>query len=134
MHEQEMLVLLTRLRACYPQRVSDADHWAAMTRRYGEELSAFPDAVVSNALAIAWRQFPQFFPSLGELADFCSAVAKRRAMASTVKRLPEASAALVQVQPHVPPQRVGLSRMQARLVYARRVALQDARPCVAAAD
>lgn len=101
MTSEDFAKLMTVLRVSYPQRVNDAEHWRAMVKRYEKELAVFPDAVLANAFAIAWRQFPSFFPSLGELADFCSAVAKRRAMASAVKRLPEVSSAPGEITPEV---------------------------------
>lgn len=92
---------MTLLRVCYPQRLNDAEHWRAMVKRYEVALTNVPDDVLANAFNIAWRQFPEFFPSLGQLADFCSAVAKRRAMASTVKRLPEVSATPGEITPEI---------------------------------
>src|SRR3990167_6022856 len=101
MQSEELTVLMIRLRACYPQKVGDGDHWKAMVVRYQEELAAFPDAVVANALKIAWRQFPEFFPALGELADFCSQVAKRRASVSLGKQIQEFSSAPGIVTPEI---------------------------------
>lgn len=73
---QEFVIHMTRLRACYPQRVADAEHWKAMVARYWEELSKREPDTLTRTLAGAWKHHPQFFPSLGEVEALCDKVAK----------------------------------------------------------
>lgn len=80
---------MTRLRACYPQRVADGDHWVAMCARYYEELGHLDEAVLSSVFADAWRHCPAFFPSLGELGELYQQRAKRIAAESASLALPD---------------------------------------------
>ena len=48
-----------------------------------------PHDAVAAALRDAWREFPEFFPTLGELAGLVSKTVKRQAEQSTTARLPE---------------------------------------------
>ena len=87
MQRQEFLVAMTRLRACYPQRVADGDHWMAMIARYWEELRERDPAALTETMETAWKHFPSFFPGLGEIVDLYDQVRKQRA--SDRKALPE---------------------------------------------
>jgi hypothetical protein len=70
---------MTRLRACYPQRVADAEHWKAMVARYWEDLCQLDEGLVAEAIEGAWHEHPSFFPSLGELRTLVTKAAKRQA-------------------------------------------------------
>lgn len=78
---------LTRLRACYPQRVNDEDHWQAMCAMYFEKLGGVSDGTLVAALDGAWARYPSFFPSVGELREYAVEVAKRNR--DLVKQLAE---------------------------------------------
>jgi hypothetical protein len=84
---------MTTLRALYPQRVADADHWRAMLAGYHVVLGERDEALLVEAFNSAWREFPSFFPSAGELADLVTRVARRRQSVNNGKQIPEVSSA-----------------------------------------
>lgn len=63
----------------------------AMVARYWDDLNDRDATVLAETLNNAWREFPTFFPSLGELSELYSKTAKRVSMNSTVKQLPEST-------------------------------------------
>lgn len=93
MNATEFVARMTRLRACYPQRVADQQHWQAQVSRYWDELEKRSGETVAEALDTAWREFPGFFPALGELMQHVDRIARRKTNSATVLRLPEVSSA-----------------------------------------
>ena len=68
----EFQSLMARLRACYVARIGDESLWRANQARFFSELAhAFPPEVLVAAFEGAWRQYPKFFPGLGELEAHC---------------------------------------------------------------
>lgn len=70
---------MTRLRACYPQRVSDDDHWPQMVARYYDALCGHDPELLGSVIDGAWQHCPSFFPSLGELEELYRQASRRRA-------------------------------------------------------
>lgn len=68
---------MTRLRACYPQRVADAEHWKAMVSRFWEECQDLDPDLLRQAFDGSWARFPDWFPSLGQLRQLVTETAKR---------------------------------------------------------
>lgn len=77
------------LRASYPQRVADEQHWKAMVGRYWEEMSRRDPETLRQAFRTAWKAFPSFFPSLGELTAHTDRMAKHIASRRSLKQLPD---------------------------------------------
>ncbi len=78
---------MTKLRVCYPQRVSDTEHWKGMVLRYYEILRDRDPGLVEEVITGAWRQCPSFFPSIGELDELYLQASKRRGSESTLLQL-----------------------------------------------
>jgi hypothetical protein len=67
--------LLGTLRACYPQRIPD-NEWLVTVRRYKQEIDRFSSAAIKIACSDAWKRYPQWFPTLGQLVELCEAAQK----------------------------------------------------------
>lgn len=101
MDQTTFVKLMTQLRACYPQRVSDAEHWKLMIGRYWDDLSTLADEVVIEAFRRAHRHFPEFFPALGAFGELCTLVARQQRDRGSVMKLPEVSSADGVITPEI---------------------------------
>ena len=63
----EITELLTRLRHCYPNTVTDKTAWVATVTQYSAVLCRYPDDAVRRAFDVAWLEHDQWMPSLGQL-------------------------------------------------------------------
>lgn len=73
--ERELTLILGTLRACYPQRIGE-DEWVVTVRRYRQELQRFTAETVFRAADKAWRKYPSWFPTLGQMVELCDLSAR----------------------------------------------------------
>jgi len=60
------------LRAYYPMAVSDPELWAVSVAVCEKELNGtFPDETILRAFNMAWREYPDFYPTVGQLEILC---------------------------------------------------------------
>lgn len=69
MNRTEFTALMTRLRSCYQNAITDQSLWLASVTTYWDLLSGYRPADVRAAFQLAWRRFPDWFPSAGQLAS-----------------------------------------------------------------
>jgi len=63
----EFVELMTRLRTCYPQPMSDPEAWMALVATYYSVVSRYDAPSVRRAMASAWARHREWFPTLGQL-------------------------------------------------------------------
>ena len=86
--KRNFLLLMSKLRACYPGKVTDPELWAANVTRYFDELGDRPPAILTKAFDRAWRIHPIFFPTLGQMVEECRIVSKETAIRAPALPLP----------------------------------------------
>lgn len=79
---------MSKLRACYPGKVTDPELWAANVARYFDELSDRPPVVLVKAFDRAWRIHPIWFPTLCQMVEECRIVSKETAIRAPALPLP----------------------------------------------
>ena len=67
MTRTELASLMSRLRAHYQHPVTDDSLWLASVATYWEALRGLDPDDIRAAFAVAWRRFPDWFPSAGQL-------------------------------------------------------------------
>lgn len=67
MSRAEFTALMSKLRANYQNAIADKSQWLASITVYWENLSSLPAEDLRQAFASAWRRFPDWMPSAGQL-------------------------------------------------------------------
>lgn len=76
----EFAALMTRLRACYQNVVQDDSLWLASIATYWELCSRYPPDDIRVAFSLAWRRFPDWMPSCGQLVGLIEGATSTRAV------------------------------------------------------
>lgn len=63
------MLLMTRLRACYPNLGSDESKWVAIVAVYAEALQRHGPGPVRAAFAMADKRYPDWFPTRHQLLN-----------------------------------------------------------------
>lgn len=69
MRQAEFTALMSKLRACYQNAVKDPDQWLASISQYWTVVRSYNDEAIRRAFNNAWRQHPDWMPSLGQLVE-----------------------------------------------------------------
>jgi len=69
MSRTEFTAAMSRLRACYQNGIKDKALWLASLSTYWDLLSAYEADDIRAAFAVAWRRYPDWMPSAGQLAS-----------------------------------------------------------------
>lgn len=67
MTRMEFASLMSRLRAHYQQPLADESLWLASVATYFDALRGMDPDDIRDAFAVAWRRYPEWFPSAGQL-------------------------------------------------------------------
>lgn len=91
------------LRKAYPAERSSDDEWKATMRAWAHKLQRHPHQVVGQALSRAVDQYPDRFPTLGQVDAICTSVAKSftpsgELLSRTPRTLPAIEARILDAQ------------------------------------
>lgn len=80
MKRMEFVALMTKLKALYPNGISDESQWLASLASYWSMLKGYDADEIRCAFAVAWRRHPAWFPSCGQLVDIIDGASHSKAM------------------------------------------------------
>lgn len=79
MKRTEFAALMTRLRTCYQNHIADESLWLASITTYWDVCRGYPPEDIRAAFSIAWRRYPDWMPSCGQLLGLIERAPSTRA-------------------------------------------------------